>query len=115
MEQRVSIDGVRNRDRRHEMASQTTAQRRAAGTKAAATRKRNATRQTASRTRSSARRTSARATGTAPSAQATSRAAGTTVREALRTATRGADATTTRVVALARQAERPVFITVGAA
>lgn len=89
------------------MATQTTTQRKAAGTKAAATRKRNAAANSSARTRSSARRTRS-------SAGQTASAARTTARQAGRTTARRADATTTRVAAIARQAERAVLIPVGA-
>lgn len=96
------------------MPTQTKTQRKVAGTKAAATRKRTTTKASAARTRASARRTSRSAGETVSSARSTTRAAGGTLRQVFRTAERGADAGSTRLTAVARQAERALLIPVGA-
>jgi hypothetical protein len=90
------------------MATQTKTARQAAGNKAAATRKRNAANRSATRTRASATQTKNAARSTASAARATAT-------QATRTAGRRADAATSRVGALAHQAERAVLIPVGAA
>lgn len=91
------------------MATQTRTRRQAAGNKAAATRKRNAADQSATRTKASA-------THTKNEARRTARAAQRTARQATDTVEHRADAATSRLQALARQAERTlVLIPVGAA
>lgn len=90
------------------MATQTKTQRQAAAKKAAATRKRNAAAQSGSRAKSSAR-------STASSARSTGRSAKTTAKQAARTGGRGADAATTRLEAVGRQAQRVLLIPLGAA
>jgi hypothetical protein len=90
------------------MATQTTTERKAAGSKAAATRKRNAAKRSATRTKASARQTT-------DAAQNTASAARTTASRASHTAERRAEAAASGFEALARQAERAVLIPVGAA
>ena len=90
------------------MAAQTKTQRQAAAKKAAATRKRNSARQHGGTAKASARRTR-------DSAQGTGRAARTTAKRAARATARRAEAETTRLGAVAHQAERAVLIPVGAA
>ena len=90
------------------MAAQTKTQRQAAAKKAAATRKRNSARQSGGTAKASARRTRS-------SAQGTGRTARTTARQAARATARRAEAETTRLGAVAHQAERAVLIPVGAA
>ena len=90
------------------MAAQTKTQRQAAAKKAAATRKRNSARQSGGTAKASARRTRS-------SAQDTGRAARTTAKQAARATARRAEAETTRLGAVAHQAERAVLIPVGAA
>jgi len=90
------------------MATQTTTARQAAGQKAAATRKHNAAKQSATRTKASA-------TQTTKAARSTARSARSTGKQATRTAERRADAATSGLEALARQAERAVLIPLGAA
>ncbi len=90
------------------MAAQTKTQRQAAAKKAAATRKRNSARQSGGTAKASARRTRS-------SARGTGRAARTTAKQAARATARRAEAETTRLGAVAHQAERVVLIPVGAA
>ena len=90
------------------MAPQTRTQRQAAAKKAAATRKRNAAKQSSSATKASARRSTT-------TAQSTSRTMRTTSRQAARGIARRASAESTRLGAVARQAERAMLISVGAA
>jgi hypothetical protein len=90
------------------MAAQTKTQRQAAAKKAAATRKRNSARQSGGTAKASARRTRT-------SAQDTGRAARTTAKQAARATARRAEAETTRLGAVAHQAERAVLIPVGVA
>ena len=90
------------------MAAQTKTQRQAAAKKAAATRKRNSAKQSGGTAKASARRTRS-------SAQDAGRAARTTAKQAARATAHRADAETTRLGAVARQAERAVLIPVGAA
>ena len=90
------------------MAAQTKTQRQAAAKKAAATRKRNSARQSGGTAKASARRTRS-------SAENTGRAARTTAEQAARATARRAEAETTRLGAVAHQAERAVLIPVGAA
>jgi hypothetical protein len=90
------------------MATQTTTERKAAGSKAAATRKRNAAKRSATRTKASARQTT-------NAAQNTASAARTTASRASHTAERRAEAAASGFEVLARQAERAVLIPVGAA
>ena len=90
------------------MAAQTKTQRQAAAKRAAATRKRNSARQSGGTAKASARRTRDSAKGTA-------RAARTTAKQAARTTAHRAEAETTRLGAVAHQAERAVLIPVGAA
>ena len=90
------------------MAAQTKTQRQAAAKKAAATRKRNSARQSGGTAKASARRTRS-------SAQDTGRAARRTAKQAASATARRAEAETTRLGAVARQAERVVLIPVGAA
>jgi hypothetical protein len=90
------------------MAAQTKTQRQAAAKKAAATRKRNSARQSSGTAKASARRTRS-------SAQETGRAARRTAKQAASATARRAEAETTRLGAVARQAERVVLIPVGAA
>lgn len=91
------------------MATETTTQRQAAGSKAAATRKRAATTRSSARTKASARQTGAAARGTADTAR-------TTATQATETAQRGAKAAGFTAEALRREAERRfVLIPVGAA
>ena len=90
------------------MTPQTTTQRQAAAKKAAATRKRNSAKQRSGAAEASARRTR-------DSAQDTGRAASTTAKQAARATARRAEAETTRLGAVAHQAERAVLIPVGAA
>jgi hypothetical protein len=90
------------------MAAQTKTQRQAAAKKAAATRKRNAAKQTGGAAKASARRTRS-------SARGTGRAARTTAKQAASATARRAEAETTRLGAVAHQAERVVLIPVGAA
>ena len=90
------------------MAPQTRTQRQAAAKKAAATRKRN-----------SANQSSGTAKGVrSPDdnvAQSTGHAARTTAKQAARATARRASAETTRLEAVAHQAERAILIPVGAA
>ena len=90
------------------MAAQTKTQRQAAAKKAAATRKRNSARQSGGTAKASARRTRS-------SAQDTGRAARRTAKQAASATAHRAEAETTRLGAVARQAERVVLIPVGAA
>ena len=90
------------------MAAQTKTQRQAAAKKAAATRKRNSARQSSGTAKASARRTRS-------SAQETGRAARRTAKQAASATARRAEAETTRLGAVAHQAERVVLIPVGAA
>ena len=90
------------------MAAQTKTQRQAAAKKAAATRKRNSARQSSGTAKASARRTRS-------SAQDTGRAARTAAKQAASATARRAEAETTRLRAVAHQAERVVLIPVGAA
>jgi hypothetical protein len=90
------------------MATQTTTERKGAGSKAAATRKRNAAKRSATRTKASARQTT-------NAAQSTASAARTTATRATHTAERRAEAAGSGLEALARRAERAVLIPVGAA
>ncbi len=90
------------------MAAQTKTQRQAAAKKAAATRRRNSARQRGGTAKASARRTRS-------SAQQTGHAASTTAKQAARATAQRADAETTRLGAVAHQAERAVLIPVGAA
>ena len=90
------------------MAAQTKTQRQAAAKKAAATRKRNSARQSGGTAKASARRTRS-------SAQDTGRAARTAAKQAASATARRAEAETTRLGAVAHQAERVVLIPVGAA
>ena len=94
------------------MATQTRSQRQATAKRAAATRKRNTTKRSASATKASARRT-----GRAASAgtRRTSSSAKGTTRQAGRTASRGVDTAVTRLGAVGRQAQRALFIPIGAA
>jgi hypothetical protein len=90
------------------MAAQTKTQRRAAAKKAAATRKRNSAKQSGGAAKTSARRAGS-------SAQDTGRAVRTTAEQAARATAHRAEAETTRLGAVAHQAERAVLIPVGAA
>ena len=90
------------------MAAQTKTQRQAAAKKAGATRKRNSAGRSGGTAKASARRTRS-------SAQDTRRAARTTAKQAARATARRAEAETTRLGAVAHQAERAVLIPVGAA
>jgi hypothetical protein len=90
------------------MSPQTRTQRQAAAKKAAATRKRNAAKQGSGATKASARRM----TG---SAQSTARAMRTTSQQAARGIARHASAESTRLGDVARQAERGMLISIGAA
>lgn len=91
------------------MASETTTQRQAAGSKSAATRKRTATKRSTTRTKATARQTGSAARGTADSAR-------TTATQATRTAERGAQAAGFTLEALGREAQRRLLhIPVGAA
>jgi hypothetical protein len=90
------------------MAAQTKTQRQAAAKKAAATRKRNSAGRRGGTAKASARRTRS-------SAQDTGRAARTTAKQAASATARRAEAETTRLGAVAHQAERAVLIPVGAA
>src|SRR3954454_17931616 len=83
------------------MATQTKTHRSAAAKKAAATRKRNAAAQSRTRTKASAR--------------STGRSARATAKQAARSGQRNADAATTRLGAVGRQAQRVVLIPLGAA
>jgi hypothetical protein len=97
------------------MAAQTKTQRQAAAKKAAATRKRNSAKQSGGAAKASARRTKNSAQDTGRAARTTGRAARTTAKQAARATARRAEAETTRLGAVARQAERAVLIPVGAA
>jgi hypothetical protein len=101
------LDNESNR-KEQTMAAQTKTQRQAAAKKAAATRKRNSSRQSGGAAKASARRTRS-------SAESTGRAARTTAKQAVRATARRAEAETTRLGAVASQAERAVLIPVGAA
>jgi hypothetical protein len=90
------------------MATQTTTARQAAGHKAATTRKRNAAKQRATRTK-------APATQTTKAVRSTARSARSTTKRTTRSSERRADAATSGLQALARQAERAVLIPLGAA
>ena len=90
------------------MAPQTRTQRQAAAKKAAATRKRNSAKQSSGTAKATARRTTT-------SARSTGRAARTTAKQAARATARRASAETTRLEAVAREAERVILIPVGAA
>jgi hypothetical protein len=89
------------------MATQTRTARQAAGNKAAATRKRNAATRSARSTKTSAKQTT-------NAARSTPRGVRSAAKQASRTADRRADAATSGLQVLARQAERAVLIPVGA-
>jgi hypothetical protein len=91
------------------MATQTRTARQAAGNKAAATRKRNAAQRSATTTKTSAKQTT-------NAARSTARGARNTAKQATRTAGRRAEAATSGLQVIARQAERALLVVpVGAA
>lgn len=90
------------------MATQTRTARQAAGNKAAATRRRNAAKRSARTTKTSAKQTTT-------AARSTARAARSTAKQATRTVEHRAEAASSGLQVLARQAERALLIPVGAA